>query len=161
MPIEDWIDEVAALAGEVLAHAGSGKDRVRSFWVFKKEEYPETITEYPSAITYVQGMRFDGGGDGGPHIMHWRGVTEFHICESTAKQGIPMVLPYFGKILAAFVSKRTLGGKVVEFNLIKSADGEAITAGKLDYGAGSPPVLHLGLVAYWHVKEKVDLVVGR
>lgn len=147
--IQDWIDEIAILAGNVKTSA-SGKSYVRSYWAFKKSEFPEALTEFPVAISYVQGMRLMGGSDSGPTICYWRGVTEFHIAESTGKQFYPLVLPYFGRILEAFLAARTLGGKVAEFNLIKVDDGEAITAGTLDYGA---EVKHLGLVAYWRVKE--------
>ena len=154
--IEDWIDEVCRLAGSVAA---GGKGTVRSYWAFKKTDFPEALTEFPCAISYVQSMRLSGGSDSGPTICLWRGVTEFHICESTGKQHIPEVLPYYGRIIAVFLSKRTLGGLVVEFSLIKAEEGEAIVAGNLDYGGGEMGVKHLGLVAYWRVKESVSGVV--
>lgn len=155
--IELWIDEIAKLAGNVATNA-SGKSYVRSYWAFKKSEFPEALTEFPAAITYVQGLRLMGGSDSGPSICYWRGVTEFHIAESTGKMNYPLVLPYFGRILESFLLKRTLGGLVSEFNLIKSDDGEAITAGILDYG--SDGIKHLGLVAYWRVKESFAPTLG-
>lgn len=156
--IEDWVDEVCRLAGTVAA---GGKGTVRSYFCFKKTDFPETLTEFPCAITYVQSMRLEGGSDSGPTICFWRGVTEFHICPSTGKQFIPEVLPYYGRIIEAFLAERTLGGLVTEFGLIKNDEGEAIVAGNLDYGGGEPGVKHLGLVAYWRVKEKVTgLVLG-
>lgn len=155
--IETWIDEIAKLAGKVATTA-SGKSYVRSYWAFKKSEFPEALTEFPAAITYVQGMRLYGGSDSGPSICYWRGVTEFHISESTGKSNYPIVMPYFGRILTAFLAARTLGGLVAEFNLLKTDDGEAITAGTLDYGA--PEVKHLGLVAYWRVKEIFNPTLG-
>jgi hypothetical protein len=85
-------------------------------------------------------------------------VTEFHIAPSTSKQNIPLVLPYFGRILTAFLSERRLGGLVAEFNLIKESDGDAITAGTLDYGMDGEK--HLGLAVYWRVKEMVSPVMG-
>ncbi len=158
--IEDWIDEVCKLAGTVWAAAApGGKGMVRSYFVFKKTEFPEAITEFPSAITYVQGMRLQGGSDSGPTICYWRGVTEFHIAPGVGKHEIPRVMPYYGRILRAFAAKRKLGGLVAEFGLIKNEEGEAITAGNLPYGADG--VQHMGLVAYWRVKEVIsDLVVG-
>lgn len=154
--IENWIDEIARLAGTVKTSA-SGKSYVRSYWAYQKSEFPEALTEFPAAITYVQGVRLIGGSDSGPSICFWRGVTEFHLSESTGKMNYPLVLPYFGRILEAFLQKRTLGGRVSEFNLIKSDDGEAITAGVLDYGA---EIKHLGLVAYWRVKESFNPILG-
>jgi hypothetical protein len=157
--IEDWIDEICKLAGNVSAGAApGGKGRVRSFWTFKKSEFPEAITEFPAAITYVQGMRLIGGSDSGPTIALWRGVTEFHLAPSTGKQEIPGVMPYFGRILEAFLTKRTLGGLVSEFSLIKNDEGEAITAGGLTYGADGAQ--HMGLMVYWRVKEMVRVTVG-
>lgn len=155
--IEDWIDEVAKLAGTVKTSA-SGKSYVRSFWAFKKNEFPEAITEFPSAISYVQGMRLMGGSDSGPTIFYWRGVTEFYIAAGTGKMNAPAVLPYFGRVLEAFLQKRTLGGLVAEFNLVKQADGEAIVAGNLSYGEAG--VQHLGLAVYWRVKEIVNVTMG-
>ncbi len=158
--IENWIDEVCKLAGTVTAGAApGGKSKVRSFYTFKKNEFPEAISEFPAAITYVQGLRLQGGSDGGPTICYWRGVTEFHIAPSTGKQEVPLVLPYYGRILKAFLAKRKLGGLVAQFSLIKNEDGEAITAGNLTYGADGGQ--HMGLVVYWRVKEVLTgIVVG-
>lgn len=155
--IETWIDEIAKLAGNVAASA-SGKSYVRSYWVFKKSEFPETITEFPAAITYVQRMGLMGGSDSGPTILHWYGVTEFHISESTGKQNYPLIMPYFGRILESFLLKRTLGGLVSEFNLLKIGDGDALTAGTMEYGADG--LRHLGIAAYWHVKESITPTLG-
>lgn len=154
--IENWIDEIAKLAGTVPTSA-SGKSYVRSYWAFKKSEFPESLTEFPAAITYVQGLRYQAS-NSGPNLCFWRGVTEFHISPGTGKQDYPLVLPYFGRILEAFLSARTLGGLVETFGLLANDNGEAITAGVLDYGADG--VKHLGLVAYWVVKEKFTPTLG-
>lgn len=156
--IESWIDEIARLAGTVEAYGAPGKAFVRSYWVYKNVDFPESLSEFPCAITYVQGMKLAGGSDSGPTICYWRGVTEFHIAPSTNKQFVPLVMPYFGRILTAFLSERRLGGLVAEFNLIKDADGDAITAGTLDYGVDGEK--HLGLAVYWRVKEMVSPAMG-
>lgn len=155
MAIELWLDEICKLAGTVESNT---RGNVRSYWAFKKNEFPEAMSEFPCAITYAQGMRLIGGSDSGPTICLWRGVTEFHITQSTGKQFAPELLPYFGRILSAFLSKRTLGSLVAEFSLIKDDAGEAITAGMLDYGTDG--VKHMGLAVYWRVKEIVTVTVG-
>jgi hypothetical protein len=156
--IENWIDEIARLAGTVEAYGAPGKAFVRSYWVFEKAEFPEALSELPAAITYVQGMRLVGGSNSGPTICYWRGVTEFHIAGSTNKQNIPLVMPYAGRILTAFLSKRTLGGLVNEFSLIKAEEGEAMTVGNMDYGLDGLP--HMGIAVYWRVKESISPAMG-
>lgn len=156
MAVTDWIDEVAKAAGGVKAYP---KGYVKSFWCFKRTEFPEAITEFPSAISYVQNMRLVTGGESGPTLYLWRGVTEFHILPGTSKAGLPEVMRYYDRIVRAFLLHRTLGGKVASFSLLTEGDGEAITAGNLTYGTGETAVTHLGLVAYWKVKEVVSGVV--
>ena len=46
MAVENWIDEIVALAGTI----SDGKQHVRSYSVFARDEFPESITEYPCAM---------------------------------------------------------------------------------------------------------------
>lgn len=154
MAIESWIDELARVWGTIRS---ARRGNVRSYAVFEREEFPEAITTFPAAISYVTGVRFAGGGDSSPHILHWAGQTEFYLAEGTSKQGVPETMRYFERILRAALLARTLNGKVAEFALIKAAEGEAITGPAiLNYGGEQ---LHLGLVVHWRVKEAMASVI--
>lgn len=150
MAVEDWIDDLAAVWGTM---ASGQRGNVRSYRCFNKNEFPEAISEYPSAISFVTRLRFSGGGDGSPHVMLWDGMTEIYVSPGVSKAGAPEVMRYFERALRAALKNRTLNGKVAEFSLIKAGDGEAIVGpAVLNYGgeAGSGS---LGLVVHWRVKE--------
>lgn len=144
MAAEDWIDEIVALAGTV----SDGKKQVRAYSVFKRDEFPESITEYPCALTYTSEVR-SSYSLGGPNIDLWYGVTEFHLTPNVDKSAYPYIMRFFARIKAAFASKMKLNGKVAYFQL---RTDEAGMQGPvvLQYGGEDP---HLGIVVRWIVKE--------
>jgi hypothetical protein len=145
MAVEEWADEIAALAGTV----GDGRGgKVRSYAVFKKAEFPEAITVYPCAITYTAEMT-PSYSLGGPCIDLWHGVTEFHLFAGVAKSNYPALMRYFARIKAAFAGAMTLGGKVAYCQLRIDEPGLQGPV-VLQYGGEDP---HLGIVARWVVKE--------
>lgn len=145
MALEDWIDEVAKLAGNVASHKGG---RVRSYQVFAKSEIPETISEYPCAITYIQGMRTQYS-IGGPCVDLWDGVTEFHLFPDTKKSNYPEMARYFGKIRSAWAANMKLSGKVAHC-VLKAEPSMSLAT--LVYGQENE---HHGMMVYWEVKENV------
>jgi len=145
MAVENWIDEVARLAGNVKAH---NKGNVRSYLVFAKSEIPETITEYPCAITYVQGLRAQYS-QGGVCIDLLDGQTEFHLFPDTKKTNYPELARYFGKIRAAWAANMSLGGRVDHCVLKPDQSLEIVT---LSYGSEEE---HHGILVHWEVKENV------
>lgn len=145
MAVTDWIDEVVKLAGSVKAH---NKGYVRAYLVFKKTEIPETISEFPCAITYVEGLRASYS-QGGPCIDLWDGVTEFHLFPDLNKSNFPEMIRYYGKIRTAWAANMSLGGRV-EHCVLKAE--EAITMVKMTYGSEAE---HHGLMVHWEVKENV------
>lgn len=152
--IESWIDEIADLAGTV----GDGKGKkVRSYRVFKKAEFPESLSVFPCALTYTSEVR-SSYSMGGPCTDLWFGITEFHLTPNEAKSQYPFIMRFFARIKAAFALHMTLGGKVAYVQLRTDEAGlqGPVT---LQYGAEEP---HLGIVARWVVKEDTsgDFTVG-
>jgi hypothetical protein len=148
MALEDWIDDLAGVWGTMPS---GQRGNVRSYKCFNKSEFPEAITEFPSAISFVTRLRFSGGGDSSPHIALWEGQTEIYISPGTSKAGVPEVMRYFDRALRAALKNRTLNGTVAEFSLIKKDEGETIVGpALLNYGGEQ---MHLGLVVNWRVKE--------
>lgn len=151
MAVEDWIDQVASLYGEVEDGQGG---RVQSYWVFKKAEIPEAISVYPCAITFIEGFRATYGA--GDSTLLWHGVTEFHLWPKTGKSAYPYVMRFYNRILVASAAHVKLGGLVDHFLLrtdVDSIQGPSI----FDYGT---PGAHQGLVAHWEVKERPAVAIG-
>jgi len=145
MAVETWIDEIAELAGTIDNGRGG---RVRSYYVFKKREFPEALNTFPCALTYTAELRANYS-LGGPNTDLWYGVTEFHLFDSVAKSNYPEIMRYFARIKAAFALHMTLGGTVAYVQLRTDEPGlqGPVT---LQYGEENP---HLGIVAQWVVKE--------
>lgn len=144
--LEDWIDDVAKLAGNVASHKGGF---VRSYRVFNRAEIPEALSEFPCAVTYIQGVRTQYS-VGGPCIDVWDGVTEFHLFPDVKKSNMPELVRYFGKIRGAFAANMSLSGKVDHFVL--KVDQTALNLAILTYGVEAE---HHGIMAYWEAKENV------
>lgn len=145
MAVENWIDEVARLAGGIKAH---NKGQVKAYLVFERAEIPETISEFPCAITYVQGLRAQYS-MGGPCIDLWDGVTEFHLFPDIKKANLPEMVRYFGKIRTAWAGNMSLGGRV-DHCVLKAEN--SIEMVQMVYGTEAE---HHGLKVYWEVKENV------
>ena len=144
--IEDWIDEIAKTAGLVV---GPGNRRVVSYQLFGKAEYPESLTVFPAALTFVENVSLEYGLDGAGRNF-WQGITEFHLTGDLNRKRLPEVLLYFGKIRDAFAGNMTLNGKVASFTL--RGNGESSIVGPVELAFGSEKT-HFGLITYWKVKE--------
>ena len=146
MAVEAWIDKIAALMG---VSDGRGS-QVRSYRAYDKAEFPEAITVWPCAITYVVGYRPEYA-SGGVVKGHYRGRTEFHLFPNVAKSNIPALMLYFRRIRNAMSGAYQLGALVNDFRL---ADGEPwpikgpVT---LQYGSEDP---HYGITVEWQIKAE-------
>lgn len=151
MAAENWIDAVTALWAGI--DDGRGR-KVHAYSVFKKSELPESITEFPCAITYISRISKIQYSASGPNIVIYQGVTEFHVTPGVNKQNYPALIRYIDRIIKAAASSVTLGGLVSHFLL--SVD-TPIDPGILRYGSEEP---HLGLIVNWEVKEMLTMSVG-
>jgi len=131
---------------------------VYSYRVFEKPEFPETLTQYPCAITYTLGVKSDYS-VGGPCVDHWEGVTEFHLTPNVVKSHFPYIMLFFRRIRDAAAGSLTLGGRVAHFLLDPDRQPNIQGPVALVYGSEDP---HHALVVYWVVKESVsgDFVVS-
>lgn len=154
MSVENWIDAVCKLWEVSNGKGGT----VRSFRVYEKNEFPESISEAPCALTYThEVISYYSAGNA---YELWNGVTEFHLTDGVAKDKFPEIMLYFARIRNAAAASLKLGGLVENFRLRTPETGGASIQGpvQLQYGSESP---HHGLLVYWRVKEMVnDLTVS-
>lgn len=150
MGAEKWIDAITKLWATV--NDGKGR-KVRSYSVFERDEFPEALSEFPCAITYIQRLPVVQYSAGGPAVVVYRGVSEFHLTQNVNKKNMPYVIRFYERIINAAASKVTLGGLVSHFVL---ADTDPLIPGVLVYGSEEP---HFGIVVNWIVKENPAIVV--
>lgn len=145
--IEKWIDALVDVAGGV--ETGTKSRKMRAYYLFKKTEFPEALTEFPCALVYPERLDTQYS-DGAPCIEIWTGKVEFHLTPDTQKGAYPDVMRYFARIRNAFAAHRTLGGRVSYCVLDSplSIEGPVV----LQYGTENP---HMGLIAHWVVKHDV------
>lgn len=149
--ITDWIDKVADVWGTIDNGKGGS---LKSYKVFKRAEFPESLSEFPCALNVVTRAPKIQYSVGGPCIAVYNGVSEFHLVKTISKNNYPFILTYFEKIIIAAAANLQLGGAVEHFLL---ASTNPITMGVLRYGSEEP---HLGLVVNWEVKELMTLTVS-
>jgi hypothetical protein len=148
LAVTDWIDQLTRL-WEITDFQGG---TVKSYFVFEKDEFPASLSEFPCALTYTQGLYVQYA-IGDHTIQWWRGVTEFHITPDVSKQHIPYVMRFFNPILSAAAGSMTLNSTCTEFGLIRSEDDVAIEGPlSLQYGEEAP---HWALRVFWKVKHNI------
>ena len=145
MAAEDWIDAVA----DVFAIAGHNGQRVKSYHVYDKAEFPEAITVWPCALTFTVSCLPEYS-LGGPLIDHWWGVTELHLFDDISRGRYPELMLYFARIRNAMASSMTLGGRVKHFSPRSDLRDPLRGPVVLQYGSDNP---HLGIIAQWEVKD--------
>lgn len=147
MAVENWIDAYTEMIGGITVK----KQAVKSFSLFKKDNFPKAISEFPSALTFIDGVNLQASGTG-PSIEFWTGTTEFHIFPDIGVNNYPGIMPWFRAIRDQFGTHVTLSGKVTYCLLV---DNPYCIEGPvtLTYGTDAP---HLGLVAHWRIKNHVN-----
>jgi len=141
MAIENWIDEIAKQFDLSDGAGGTVKS-------YRMHEWPESLTQFPCALTYVISWQpVSGISVGGPMKALYRGVTEIHV-GNVAKQNLPKCHGYFGRIRNVMAAHLQLGGLVDDFRF--AGDRTAVQGpARLEYGNDDP---HLGFVINWEVK---------
>jgi len=148
--VTDWIDRVCEVWGTIDDGKGG---KLRSYRIFERAEYPESLSQIPCVLTIVPRLRTIQYSAGGPNIAVYEGVSEFHLTKNVSKGNYPSVFLFFDRILQAAAANLQLGGVVDHFLLRTDTP---IEMGVLRYGSEEP---HLGMIAHWSVKEKPNLVV--
>lgn len=148
MAVEEWIDQVC----KVWATVPDGKGgAVRSYSVYERDEFPESIATFPCAITYVTSV-IDQYSLGGPNIDHWEGITEFHLFPTTDKRNYPAIMLFFARIRNAAAANMKLNN-LVNFFMLRQGDEPSIE-GPVRLTYASEPEHH-GLIVHWIVKDNV------
>ncbi len=149
--IEDWIDDLTAVCGTVRSHTGG---QVLSYQLYKRKEIPLAIEKFPCALSYVRDVAPEYS-DAGPDELTVNGVTEFHLFPDLSPANIPELMKYYGKILQAFASKRSLGGKVAWVAIVEPG----MQFVQLQYGVEAE---HHGILVTWQAVETIsgDLTLG-
>lgn len=110
---------------------------------------PETVTEVPSAISFLYEPIDVDYSAGGRCVISYRGKTEFFLSGNVIKSQLNKVFPFIKKIVEAAAQSITLNGKVDSF-LIQQSGG--IEPAVLSYGDG---IDRYGLVVTWEIQETV------
>lgn len=154
--VEDWIDKICDVWGTVSNGKGGF---VRSFYVYKRDEFPETITAamMPCVLTYTLNVGNDV--NAADSFDHWQGRSEFHLFPNVDKRNFPAIMLYFKRIRQAAAAniKLGLGASGLHYFLLKSpftrVSGVGITGPVvMQYGSEDP---HHGLIVDWLVKADV------
>ena len=146
MPVENWIDKVTKLWASI---SDGGKGSVHAYSAFLKEDWPESINIFPSALSIVENANMEYG-VGSPAEDRWIGTTEFHLYPDLGKHRYPGVLKYYNRIKLAAAANIQLSGTVQTFYL-RTDDGPSIEGPlSLEYGSENP---HWGLIVRWRVFE--------
>lgn len=151
MAIESWIDTLARI-WEIEDGRGG---LVKSYQVATIDEFPESLSTFPCAITYPVGLHPEYSAGMGA-IDIWRGKTEFHLFPDTKKSNLGLILPYFERIKIAAAGHFSLGGLVSHFIIAQGGDG---IQGPLTLQYGEE-AMHHGLVVNWEVKERGSITVS-
>jgi hypothetical protein len=146
MAVENWVDEICNLAGEV---SDGIRPPVKSYSVYSGKTTPESINTFPAAITYVENL-VSNYSLGGPLLDFWSGVTEFHLFPNKALSNYPAAIRYFALIRNAFAAHMQLNNKVAFCQLKQDETGLALAV----FSPGTDSE-HLGIIARWIVKENV------
>ncbi len=144
--LEQWIDDIAKKCAQISDGKGN---QVRSYMLFEKDEFPETLSQFPCALTYPEDVIM-ATPDSGPNVDTWRGITEFHLVPGTKKSDFPYMLRFFSRIRAVFATNRDLGGKVQYCKL--SIEGPSIE-GPVVFEPNTE-IANQGLIVHWTVRER-------
>jgi hypothetical protein len=146
--IESWIDYLAVKVFGSMTFQGQA---VKSFRLFEKNEYPETLEVFPCWIHYIEHLGESPIGSAGASWLMWQGVSELHFSPQVSKANYPDMLNFYTKTLTAVLANRTLGGLVSYFMLGPGTKIEGPVA--LQYGLENE---HPGLIVHWVVKEDIS-----
>lgn len=147
--LQSWLDEVC----DVMAVTDLHGRTVQSFHVFSVNEMPDAISPEmtPCAISYITDCMPEYS-TGGPTLLFWSGLTEFHLTSDVKPANIPYILTFFEKIITATAGNATLGGNVELFLI--PGEGNAMQFANYKNAEGRDD--HQGMVVRWTVKQNIS-----
>lgn len=143
-----WIDKVAELF-TIVDRRGS---QIRSYKQAEMKDLPEAITaaQVPCVVHHIRDCQ-PLYSQGGPTILFWEGVSQFHLFEDIKVANQSEALPYFPLILAAAMSDVQLGGTVNSFVIPQIPRAIWMVTFKRADGSDD----HDGIQVTWNVKQDV------
>lgn len=144
MSIENWIDAICKL---MSVSDGAG-GQVRSYHVYDRAEFPASLSQFPCAISLIQGVDFQYS-LGGPLKGIYRGKTEFYLTNGMDMADLPGVMLYPARVRNACAGALQLGGLVDHFLLIAEPRMIVGPIG-LKFNVEDPP--RWGYTVNWEVK---------
>ncbi len=150
MAFSDWADALSMLWEQL--DTGKGRGKVTAHHMYKKDDWPSSITKFPTALSLIQDVELDYA-LGGPNTDYYNGFTELHIVGSDDPKELPYVMGFYKKIRNLAAANMTL-----KVDGVKSADNFKLRAPgpsiqgpvKMQYGSED---LHWGLLIFWQVFE--------
>lgn len=155
--LQTWFDALC----DVMSVTGPDGKQVTSFYIFKREDYPQAISpeQIPCVVNYITNPELQYS-EGGPNIILWNGQSEFHLTTDVKPSNIPFVIKFFEIIIRACAGKMQLSGTVAYFCILQNTK-EAIQF--ITYRNPEGRDDHQGIILQWQVKQLInsDLVVSR
>lgn len=136
-----WFNDVVRLWGSIADDTGA------LVTAYPLEKIPESVTKTPCVLSFLSGIVSGSPSVGGPNVVIYNGMSEFHLTQSLVKTQLPYVWGFIDKILQKAASSITLGGKVVSFRLVTP---ESIVPMEMIWGGEEK---HYGLEVKWQVIE--------
>lgn len=143
-----WIDKVAEMF-TIVDRQGA---QIRSYKMAELKDLPNVITgvNAPCVVHGIRGCRAMYSA-GGPTILFWSGLSDFHLFKDVKPANYSDALPFFPLILAAAMSDVTLGGNVTRFQIPDQPNALRFVTFKNSDGSDS----HQGIEVNWEVKQTV------
>lgn len=144
MSIENWIDAICKL----MSVSDGARGNVLSYHVYDKAEFPASLSQFPCAVTLIQGVDFQYS-LGGPKKGIYKGKTEFYLTAGLNMADLPNVMLYPARIRNACAGAMQLGGLVDHF-ILTTDPRQIVGPIGLRYNAEDPP--RWGYTVNWEVK---------
>jgi hypothetical protein len=148
LALDDWIDDLCDLWDFTDKNGDTVLAYLCHATIEGERRFPSALSKFPCALTFVDSARIQYS-TGGPLIDLYYGHTEFHVVGNADLYHYPLALTYIEKIRNAAAAAIELNDKVDHFTLRNNPDC-IVGPTRLTFGDETP---HLGLVAYWEVKE--------
>ncbi len=151
--VEHWFDTLAELWAGVEDGAGQ---RLTSYKVFSKNELPSVpilAANAPCVASYVDDC-MPQYSEGGPTLLKWLGVSEFHITKDVKPSNMAEIMLYYERIIAAAAADMQLGGKVAIWSIVQEQQGAMTNVTFRNHLTSEPD--HQGILVKWEVLQDVS-----
>lgn len=152
--VEDWLDNVCKVWESIEVGDGS---KLKSFKVFERNELPSApilAALAPCVATYVEDCQPDLSDS--TNILHWQGISEFHLTKDVKPSNEAYVMLFYAKILVAAASNFYLAGlrdNGGHWTIPKNTAGVMQNSTFINLATNLPD--HQGIVVRWVAHQNV------